>query len=425
MHRMEIAVVGAGYVGAVTGAGLAGLGHRVSFVDRDEGVVERLKQGAVGFFEPGLGELLAENRERIGAGTDLAAAIAASDLTFLCVGTPSRPGGWCDLRAVRGASREIGAALAGSGRGHTLVVKSTVPPGTTAGVIRPAVEGAAGRGPGEGLRVLVNPEFLREGSAVQDFFSPSRIVIGSDEPAGTEVLDRLYEGFSCPVVRCGCSTAEMIKYSSNAMLAVRISAANEIGRFCKALGIDAAEVMRAVGLDDRIGPSFLNTGLGFGGSCLPKDVRALVELGRSLGQEPALLSAALAVNDGQPAALLDLVEARIGCAGRRIGVLGLAFKPGTDDVRESRAVPVIRGLLERGATVVAYDPLAMDRFRPLFPGIEYAATPGEMLASVDAVVIATEWPEFEDLDYGGLAVFDGRRCERARKTARLYEGLCW
>ncbi len=183
--------------------------------------------------------------------------------------------------------------------------------------------------------------------------------------------------------------------------------------------------MHAVGLDDRIGPSFLNTGLGFGGSCLPKDVRALIELGRSVGEGAALLSAALAVNDGQPGALIDLVEARVGCAGRRIGVLGLAFKPGTDDVRESRAIPVIRGLLERGATVVAYDPLAIDRFRPLLPGIEYAATPEEVLASVDAVVIATEWPEFEALDYRGLAVIDGRRCERARKTARLYEGLCW
>ena len=425
MHRMEIAIVGAGYVGAVTGAGLAGLGHRISFVDRDETVVRRLEQNSVGFFEPGLEQLLADNRERIGASTDLSAAVAASDLTFLCVGTPSGDGGTCDLRAVRVASRDIGAALAGTGRSHTLVVKSTVPPGTTAGVIRPAVEETAGRGPGEGLHVVVNPEFLREGSAVEDFFSPSRIVIGTDEPSGAEVLDRLYERFSCPVVRCGCSTAEMIKYSSNAMLAVRISAANEIGRHCKALGIDAAVVMHAVGLDERIGPSFLNTGLGFGGSCLPKDVRALIELGRSLGQESALLSAALAVNDGQPAALLDLVEAGIGCAGRRIGVLGLAFKPGTDDVRESRAIPVIRGLLERGATVVAYDPLAIDRFRSLFPGIEYAATPEEVLASVDAVVIATEWPEFETLDYGELAVFDGRRCERARKTARLYEGLCW
>lgn len=425
MNRMEIAIVGAGYVGAVTGAGLAGLGHRISFVDRDETVVRRLEQNSVGFFEPGLEQLLADNRERIGASTDLSAAVAASDLTFLCVGTPSGDGGTCDLRAVRVASRDIGVALAGTGRSHTLVVKSTVPPGTTAGVIRPAVEETAGRGPGEGLHVVVNPEFLREGSAVEDFFSPSRIVIGTDEPSGAEVLDRLYERFSCPVVRCGCSTAEMIKYSSNAMLAVRISAANEIGRHCKALGIDAAEVMHAVGLDERIGPSFLNTGLGFGGSCLPKDVRALIELGRSLGQESALLSAALAVNDGQPAALLDLVEAGIGCAGRRIGVLGLAFKPGTDDVRESRAIPVIRGLLEHGATVVAYDPLAIDRFRSLFPGIEYAATPEEVLASVDAVVIATEWPEFETLDYGELAVFDGRRCERARKTARLYEGLCW
>ena len=422
---MEIAIIGAGYVGAVTGAGLAGLGHRISFVVRRETAADSLNRGVVGFYEPGLERLFADNRERIDAGTDLAAAVAASDLTFLCVGTPSKPGGECDLDAVREASRQIGEALAGTGRGHTVVVKSTVPPGTTAELVRSMVESGAGRGAEKGVHVVFNPEFLREGNAVYDFFSPSRIVIGADDPSGTEVLDRLYESFSCPIVRCSSSTAEMVKYASNAMLAVRISAANEIGRLCKSLGIDAGEVMSTVGLDDRIGLQFLNTGLGFGGSCLPKDVRALIALGRSLGQEPLLLSAVLEVNEGQPGALLDLVEARVGCAGRRIGVLGLAFKPGTDDIRESRAVPVIRGLLERGASVVAYDPMAIDRFRPLFPGIGYAATPEEVLASVDAVVIATEWPEFEALDYGKLAVIDGRRCERARETARLYEGLCW
>jgi UDPglucose 6-dehydrogenase len=209
------------------------------------------------------------------------------------------------------------------------------------------------------------------------------------------------------------------------MLAVRISSANEIGGFCKKLGIDAGEVMEMVGLDDRIGPLFLKTGLGFGGSCFPKDVRALIELARSLGNESPLLSAVLEVNEGQPAALLALVEKHVECAGCRIGVLGLAFKPDTDDIRESRAAPVIQGLLDRGATVIAYDPMAMDGFRALFPGIEYAATADELLASVDVVVIATEWSEFEELDYSGLAVFDGRRCERARETARLYEGLCW
>jgi UDPglucose 6-dehydrogenase len=305
------------------------------------------------------------------------------------------------------------------------VVKSTVPPGTTCGVIRPAIEAGAERGSEKGIHVVSNPEFLREGSAVEDFFAPARIVIGTDDPAGAEALEHLYEPFACPILRCGSTTAEMVKYASNAMLAVRISAANEIGLLCKTLGIDAGEVMGMVGLDERIGPQFLDTGLGFGGSCLPKDLRALVALGRSLGRESPLLSAVLEVNDGQPEALLDLLDRCLGCAGRRIGVLGLAFKPGTDDIRESRAVPVIRGLLERGARIVAHDPMAMDRFRLLFPGIEYAATPGEVLASVDVVVIATEWPEFEALDYTGLAVIDGRRCERARETARLYEGLCW
>jgi UDPglucose 6-dehydrogenase len=217
----------------------------------------------------------------------------------------------------------------------------------------------------------------------------------------------------------------MVKYASNAMLAVRISAANEIGLLCKALGIDAREVMEAVGLDERIGPRFLDTGLGFGGSCLPKDVRALIAVARKLGNDAPLLSAALAVNEDQARALLALVEGCIGCSGTRIGVLGLAFKPGTDDVRESRAIPVIRGLLERGAIVVAYDPMAMERFRQLVPEIEYVESPEALLTSVDAVVIATEWPLFETLDYTGLVVIDGRRCEQAHRTARLYEGLCW
>lgn len=425
VNAMDIAIIGAGYVGAVTGAGLAGLGHRVTFVDLDQSVVDRLERGVAGFHEPGLESLLSENRDRIRATTDLVSAVGSSDITFLCVGTPPAPDGSCDISAVKKASQSIGEALRGSERSHTVVVKSTVPPGTTGGLVRHTIEDRAGRGPDDGVHVVFNPEFLREGNAVSDFYAPSRIVIGADDPAGAEVLARIYESFPCPLARCDCTTAEMVKYASNAMLAVRISSANEIGGFCKKLGIDAGEVMEMVGLDDRIGPLFLKTGLGFGGSCFPKDVRALIELARSLGNESPLLSAVLEVNEGQPAALLALVEKHVECAGCRIGVLGLAFKPDTDDIRESRAAPVIQGLLDRGATVIAYDPMAMDGFRALFPGIEYAATADELLASVDVVVIATEWSEFEELDYSGLAVFDGRRCERARETARLYEGLCW
>ena len=422
---MKITIVGAGHVGAVTGAGLAEMGHRILLVDRDERIRERLGRGEPPFYEPGLGDMLRGNRSRLTTTGDLSRAVGESELTFLCVGTPSDATGGADLSAVIAASRSIGEALAGRSEPHTVVVKSTVPPGTTAKVVRPAVEAGAGRTPAEGLSVAMNPEFLREGSAVHDFFIPDRLVIGADDPAGAAALEALYASFSCPVIRCGTSTAEMVKYASNAFLAVRISCANEIGSLCKPLGIDAHEVLGVVGLDDRIGPRFLGAGLGFGGSCFPKDVRALVSLGTALGAEPALLAAALAVNDRQPTALLDLLEARVGIRGRRIGVLGLAFKPGTDDIRESRAIPVVQGLLDRGAEVLAYDPMAVGRFRALYPGIGYATTAPEVLSDTDATLLVTEWPEFELLDYAGRTVIDGRRCRRAEETAEVYEGICW
>ncbi len=422
---MRITIVGAGHVGAVTGAGLAEMGHQVMLVDRDEGVRERLARGEPPFFEPGLEAMIRGNRSRLETTGDLAGAVGGSAMTFLCVGTPSNGVGEADLSAVLAASAAIGAALAGMSDPHTVVVKSTVPPGTTANLVRPAIETGAGRTAADGLSVVMNPEFLREGAAVQDFFLPDRLVLGADDPAGTDALEALYRPFRCPRVRCGSTTAEMVKYASNAFLAVRISCANEIGNLCKPLGIDTHEVLGAVGLDDRIGPRFLGAGLGFGGSCFPKDVRALVALAGTLGREARLLSAALDVNERQPDTLIDLLEARVGIAGRRIGVLGLAFKPGTDDIRESRAIPVVQGLLDRGARVLAYDPMARERFRQVHPQIDYSESAAEVVSGTDATVIVTEWPEFEELDYTGRTVFDGRRCRRAEETAAVYEGICW
>ena len=422
---MRITIVGAGHVGAVTGAGLAEMGHQVMLVDRDEGVRERLARGEPPFFEPGLEAMIRGNRSRLETTGDLAGAVGGSAMTFLCVGTPSNGVGEADLSAVLAASAAIGAALAGMSDPHTVVVKSTVPPGTTANLVRPAIEAGAGRTAADRLSVVMNPEFLREGAAVQDFFLPDRLVLGADDPAGTDALEALYRPFRCPRVRCGSTTAEMVKYASNAFLAVRISCANEIGNLCKPLGIDTHEVLGAVGLDDRIGPRFLGAGLGFGGSCFPKDVRALVALAGTLGREARLLSAALDVNERQPDTLIDLLEARVGIAGRRIGVLGLAFKPGTDDIRESRAIPVVQGLLDRGARVLAYDPMARERFRQVHPQIDYSESAAEVVSGTDATVIVTEWPEFEELDYTGRTVFDGRRCRRAEETAAVYEGICW
>lgn len=425
VEPLDIAVVGAGYVGVVTGAGLASFGHRVRLVDRSPDIVARLNRGRAGFHEPGLDDLLvaAIGCGRILATTDLAAAVQQSDVTFICVGTPPGQDGACDLAHVREAAFEIGGALAGSTRPHTVVTKSTVPPCTTRDVVRPAVTGQSGR---RDIAVAANPEFLREGSAVRDFLNPDRIVIGADSPDDGAALERLYAPFSCPVVRCDCATAEMIKYASNAMLAVRISAANEIGSLCKPLGIDANAVLAAVGMDRRIGSSFLRAGLGFGGSCLPKDVRALAALGRARDRPMWILEMALAVNEAQTQSLLELVRRRLsGFSGKRIAVLGLAFKPGTDDVRESIAISVVRGLYARGAEVVAYDPMAMERFSESAPFIEYAASAEQAMRGSDAVVIVTEWPEFEEIDYTGCTVIDGRGCAAARATARVYEGLCW
>ena len=421
---LDIAVVGAGYVGVVTGAGLASFGHRVRLIDRSPDIVARLNRGRAGFHEPGLDDLLvaAIGCGRITATTDLTAAVQTSDVTFICVGTPPGQDGACDLRHVREAAWEIGGALAGSVRPHTVVTKSTVPPCTARDVVRPAVTGQSGR---RDIAVAANPEFLREGSAVRDFLNPDRIVIGADSQDDGAALERLYAPFSCPVVRCDCATAEMIKYASNAMLAVRISAANEIGSLCKPLGIDANAVLAAVGMDRRIGSSFLRAGLGFGGSCLPKDVRALAALGRARDRPVWILEMALAVNAAQTQALLELVRRRVGFSGKRIAVLGLAFKPGTDDVRESIAISVVRGLTARGAEVVAYDPMAMDRFGEFAPFIEYAESAEQAMQGSDAVVIVTEWPAFEEIDYAGKVVIDGRGCAAARATARVYDGLCW
>jgi len=270
-----------------------------------------------------------------------------------------------------------------------------------------------------------NPEFLREGSAVHDFSEPDRIVLGAKDARTMRALGDLYTSFTCPKIETSIRTAEMIKYASNAFLATKISFANEIGNLAKKLGIDAEEVFAGVGLDSRIGPAFFRTGIGFGGSCFPKDVRALIAGAGEHGEDLQILHAALRVNEDQPMRLIRLLQQYIrDLSGRRIGILGLAFKPNTDDIRESRAIPIIRALLDAGAEVVAYDPLAMESFASLFPEIEYASS-AEIVLAADAVLITTEWEEFERLDYSGTIVIDGRRIAAASRTAKIYEGVCW
>jgi UDPglucose 6-dehydrogenase/GDP-mannose 6-dehydrogenase len=441
---MRVAVVGTGYVGLVTAAGLAELGHTVTCIDIDERKVSALSRGEPPIFERGLEPLLKRNLgSRLRATTDLAAAVAGSELTFICVGTPSRPDGSIDVSFVEQAAEQIGAALAATAGFHAVVVKSTVVPGTSDQVVRPACERASGKRAGVDFGIGVNPEFLTEGQAVDDFLRPDRIVIGGDSRT-VATLRELYAGFEgVPVVQTNAPTAEMIKYASNAMLATAISFANEIANLGSEIGgIDAAEVMRGVHLSRYLTmplsdgttvtaplSSFYEAGCGYGGSCLPKDVAALAARGRQAGSPLRLLEAVADINDHQPARLVDLLRRELGpLAGRRITVLGLAFKPDTDDVRSSPSFPVLRLLRELGAEITVHDPVVGPEALDGLGEITYAADLADAVKQADAVVIVTRWDEYRrlpeligELDPPPLVV-DGRRMLE-RTSVPSYTGV--
>ena len=421
---MKISIIGTGYVGSVTGTCLAEMGHEIFFVGRNQKKLDVINSGKSPIFEPGLDELLKKNGQRIKTTTDLAQAVRDTDLTFICVGTPPKKDGSSDLSQIKEVSKTIGRSLRADERYHLIITKSTVLPGTNETVILPILEKESGKKAFRDFGLASNPEFLKEGSAVEDFFHTDRVVIGALDPHSKEVLETLYKSLNAPIFTTGIKTAEMIKYVSNAFLATKISFANEIGNLCKAYDIDAYEVFSGVGMDSRINPHFFRSGVGFGGSCFPKDVQALIAFAESLGMDQKILRAVMATNDDQPRKLIALLKKHLDIRGKTIGVLGLAFKPDTDDIRESRAIPVVQALLSEGAQVIAYDPMAMPGFSTLFPGIRYADTPEGVFAS-DAIVIVTEWAAFAKLDYRGKIVVDGRRLLKARQEASVYEGMCW
>lgn len=426
VHSMKISIVGGGYVGLVTGSCLAKLGHDVTIIDVDPVKIQLINNGKPPIYEKGLEALLkqyAKQSLRASTGYD---SVANADLVFICVGTPSQPDGSANLSYIESASTSIGTYLKTNPHYCIVVVKSTVPPRTTEKVVQPAVLRAAQKTERE-IGFAMNPEFLREGRALEDFLHPDRIIIGSDDlGAGKRVAD-VYRNITAPVIYTGLTAAEMIKYASNAFLATKISFSNEIGNICKDLGIDVYEVMKGVGLDQRIGPRFLNAGAGFGGSCFPKDVSALVSLAKEEGENPILLQSVLDVNEQQPHRMVALLERRLGnISGRRIAVLGLAFKDNTDDIRDSRAIPVIHELLEKGATVAAYDPMASSAMQRVFPEIKYGISPSDALSGADGCLIMTEWPEFSQLDkefdlMAHKIIIEGRRI----LTKGGAEGICW
>ena len=421
---MDISIIGTGYIGSVTGACLAEMGHNIIFVGRDARKLEVIQSGKSPIFEPGLDQLLLKNNKRISTTTDIEDAVRKTDVTFICVGTPPRPDGSSDLSQVETVSHSIGKALHANTRYHTIVTKSSVLPGTNETLIIPILEKDSGKKAGVDFGVASNPEFLKEGSAVEDFFKTDRVVIGAEDGKSKDVLETLYRPLNVPIVITTLRTAEMIKFASNAFLATKISFANEIGNLCKETGIDSYAVFEAVGLDSRINPKFFRTGIGFGGSCFPKDVNALIAHAKSQGINPKMLNSVIAVNEDQPRRMIALLKKHLDPRGRTIGVLGLAFKPDTDDIRESRAIPLITMLLEAGARVKAFDPVAMGNFRREFPDLTYTTSASDVL-DADAVLIVTEWKEFESLDYRNTLVIDGRRLEKARKEAAVYEGVCW
>jgi UDPglucose 6-dehydrogenase len=434
---MDISVIGSGYVGTTLAACLAELGHDVVNVDIDEETVATLNRGEPPIHEEHLPELVSRHvteTKRLRATTDYT-AVLETEATFVALPTPSRDDGSIDLAIMEAGIEQLGETLAGKETWHTVVVKSTVVPGTTQDRIAPLVAEKSGKVLGEEVGVGMNPEFLREGTAVMDFMEPDKIVLGADDDRTLAVQRRIYEPlveqYDTAVVETGTREAEMMKYANNAFLAAKVSLANDLGNICKELGVDMYEVADAMGLDDRIERSFLDSGLGWGGSCFPKDVAAIVAAAREVGYEPPMLTAAVEVNETMPERLLSLLDDHLDVAGKRVALLGLSFKPGTDDVRETRAAPLLRGLAERGAEVVAHDPAAVETMRNAFPDLSFAVadSPAEALDGAHACLVATDWPAYADLDaeFNAMAnplVLDGRHCI-ARREGVVYEGLTW
>jgi UDPglucose 6-dehydrogenase len=443
---MRISVVGTGYVGLVSGVCLAESGHQVICVDVDPRKVARINGGDPPIYEPGLEELLKGNiGHRLRATTDLRDAVLATDVTMIAVGTPF-DGNAIDLSQVRTAALEIGRAIGEKDDYHVVIVKSTVVPGTTDDLVLPMLELGSGKRAGADFGVGMNPEFLREGEAIADFLEPDRIVMGGVDDRTHDAQAELYAPFAgVDVLRTSNRTAEMIKYTANSLLATLISFSNEIGNLCSRLGgIDVTEVMAGVHLDRRFSPiledgrritpgstTYLQAGCGFGGSCFPKDVKALVAHGRQAGLSMEILDSVIRVNQRQPGEVLRLLEKHFpDLSGVQITVLGLAFKPGTDDMRESPSIPVVEALRERGAIVRAYDPVARLEAERYFGGngISFSPTLVSAVIDADAVILMTRWPEFVQLDtileeHGQApVVIDGRRMLDRRRFLH-YEGI--
>ncbi len=428
---MKVSVVGTGYVGLVSGVCLAEKGHQVICVDVDQAKVDKINKGIPPIYEAGLEELLQKNiGSTLTATTDLRQAVMDTDLSLIAVGTPF-DGNEIDLKYIKLVSEQIGTILKDKDDYHVVVVKSTVVPGTTDGVVLPILEQASGKKAGADFGVGMNPEFLKEGEAIPDFMSPDRIVLGGIDKRSTDALAELYAMFQgVDQLRTNTKTAEMIKYTANSLLATLISFSNEIGNLCATVGVDVVEAMHGVHLDKRFTPilstgerifpssiTYLAAGCGFGGSCFPKDVKALIAYGNKMGSSMQLLQSVININAAQPQRMMDLLKADYpDLDGKKVAVLGMAFKPGTDDIRESPAIPVTHALLAEKALVMAYDPIARHEAEKVFSDqVSFYDDLEGAIADVDAILIMTRWQNFQQLpellkdrEHPPLVV-DGRR----------------
>ncbi len=411
---MKIAVIGSGYVGLVAGACLAENGNDVICVDKDPAKVRLLQRGSIPIYEPGLEELVRRNRaeKRLTFTTQLARGVRSSQIIFIAVGTPTGEDGSADLQQVLGVARDTARAM---NEYKVIVNKSTVPVGTAA-----QVRDVIRRETTHPFSVVSNPEFLKQGAAIDDFMKPDRVVIGAEDPRAADLMSELYAPFTrtgAPVMLMDCASAELCKYAANAMLATRISFMNEVSNVCELVGANVDQVRKAVAADRRIGPSFLFPGVGYGGSCFPKDVKAMMRFAAEKQYDFRILASVEAVNERQKLRLFEKLQAHVGSLkGKRIAVWGLAFKPRTDDMREAPSVPLIRAILASGASVHAYDPEAMTVAKSIFgTKVSYAENGYSALTGADALLIVTEWSEFREPDFGRMrkllrspVIFDGR-----------------
>jgi len=442
---MKIVIIGTGYVGLVSGVCLADTGHEVICVDVNKSRVVGVNKGRSPIYEDGLSEVLGRNvcAGRLHATTDLNAAIVGADVTMIAVGTPF-DGNVIDLKYVRQAAKDVAYALQWAPEYHVVCLKSTIVPGTTETIVGPLLEKHSNRKIGVDLGLIMNPEFLAEGTAVKDFMFPDRIVIGASDPKAADTMAELYKPFlGADVIFSTLATAEMIKYTANSFLATVISFSNEMANLCSTLhGVDVVDVMKGVHADRRLSPllsdgritpglmSFLYPGTGFGGSCFPKDVNALISFANSQGQHLPILTSVMGTNINQPAVTVDLLKKALGdsLGGSRIAILGLAFKPGTDDVRESPAIAIIESLLDEEVMITAHDPVAINNMQKILTNerIQYFETLEAAIDQIDAVILVTSWPEYKNLheiiDSKQTPVIDGRRF-LDKNNFRYYFGI--